>query len=195
MASAREEMVSVLSDLGHETLLLDAEATRYGAVETPAEGQVYARFLKAHAGEFDGVILSLPNFGDENGAVAALKEADVPILVQAYPDELTRMAPATRRDSFCGKLSIMDVFVQNNIPFTALKPHTVAPTAPAFAANVEYFDRVCRVANAMPGMVVGAIGAHTSAFKTVHRQGGAATARHHHGDVRPLRHLRAHATG
>lgn len=167
LMSAREEMAAVMKKLGHDAIMLDAAATRNGAVETVAEGAKYAKFLKENEGKFDGVILSLPNFGDENGAVAALKNANVPILVQAYPDELDKMAPELRRDSFCGKMSIMDVFAQNDIPFTALKPHTVSPTTDAFAAQIDYFDRVCRVVKKMDNLVVGAIGARTTAFKTV----------------------------
>jgi L-fucose isomerase-like protein len=166
-AAARQEMVEVMRELGHEVIALDASATRSGAVETPAEGALYAKFLKENEGKFDGVILSLPNFGDENGAVAALKNAGVPILVQAYPDELDKMAPALRRDAFCGKMSIMDVFAQNDILYTALKPHTVSPSSDTFAAHVDYFDRVCRVVKGMDDLVVGAIGARTTAFKTV----------------------------
>ena len=96
-AEAREELPRVLKAAGHEVLVLDAEATRYGAVETAQEGQIFANFLRQNQGKFDGVILSLPNFGDENGAVAALKESGVPILVQAYPDEFDRMEPDLRR--------------------------------------------------------------------------------------------------
>jgi len=166
-ASARDELSRVLKGLGHDVLMLDASATRHGAVETPAEGEIYARFLEDNRGRFDGVILCLPNFGDENGAVAALRDAGVPILIQAYPDEMDKMAPEFRRDAFCGKFSIMDVFCQNGIKFTALKPHTVSPTSERFAANVDYFDRVCRVVKALERMTVGAIGARTSAFKTV----------------------------
>lgn len=167
MDEARSELPVVLRNLGYETLMLPADATRHGAVETQREGEIYANFLNAHRGQFDGVILSLPNFGDETGAVAALKEAGVPILIQAYPDSLDKMAPAVRRDSFCGKFSIMDVFYQYGLPFTALKPHTAHPASPAFAANVDFFDRVCRVTSGMRGMVVGSIGARTTAFKTV----------------------------
>ncbi len=167
MASARVEMEARLKELGHDTLMLDAGATRHGAVETPAEGEIYARFLKAHEGRYDGVILSLPNFGDETGAFAALRDAGVPIFVQAYPDELSKMAPATRRDSFCGKMSICDVFYQGGLKFTVLPPHTVAPASADFAANIDHFDRVCRVVGALKRMRVGAIGARTSAFKTV----------------------------
>jgi L-fucose isomerase-like protein len=160
-------MAEVLKNFGHEVLMLDAGATRYGAVETAREGEVYANFLRQNAGKYDGVIVCLPNFGDETGAVAALKDAGVPILIQAYPDELGKMAPEQRRDAFCGKFSIMDVFCQYGLAFTALKPHTVHPASPRFAANIDYFDRLCRVVKGMKSMVVGAIGARTTAFKTV----------------------------
>ena len=164
---ARKELVAALKKLGHKTLTLDARATGHGAVETPREGEIYAEFLRQNRGKFDGVILCLPNFGDETGAVAALKDCGVPILIQAYPDELDKMAPELRRDAFCGKFSIMDVFRQYGLPFTALRPHTVHPRSDSFAGNVEHFDRLCRVVGGMKSMVVGAIGARTTAFKTV----------------------------
>lgn len=166
-AGARKEMTAELRNLGHKVLTLDAKETRYGAVETPREGQVYANFLRENAGKYDGVILCLPNFGDETGAVAALKDAGVPIFIQAYPDELDKMRPEVRRDSFCGKFSVMDVFCQYGLKFTALKPHTVHPREERFAANIDYFDRLCRVVKKMRSMTVGAIGARTTAFKTV----------------------------
>ena len=166
-AEARQELPGILEAAGHEVLMLDVEATRYGAVETPQEGQVFANFLQANKSKYDGVILSLPNFGDENGAVAALKDAGVPILVHAYPDEFDRMGPALRRDAFCGKFSIMDVFYQHNLKFTALKPHVVSPTSERFKANLDHFDRLCRVVKGFQNLVVGAIGARTTAFKTV----------------------------
>lgn len=167
MAEARQTLPALLKEWGHECIMLDETATRYGAVETPQEGRIYADFLAKNKGKFGGVILCLPNFGDENGAVAALKDAGVPIFVQAYPDELTEMAPELRRDAFCGKLSIMDVFWQSGIKFTIDKPHTVALKSDRFRKNIDFFDRVCRVRNGVKGMVLGAIGARTTAFKTV----------------------------
>ncbi len=167
IADARTELKRTLNALGHEVLLLEEDATRYGAVETPQEGEVYANFLRANRGKFGGVIVCLPNFGDETGAVAALQEAGVPIWIQAYPDEYDKMSPALRRDAFCGKISIMDVFRQYSVKFTALKPHTVMPGSEQFKANVDQFDRICRVANGIKGMVVGAIGARTTPFKTI----------------------------
>lgn len=167
MAEARRELPEALKEMGHEYLMLDARATPHGAVETPREGEIYADFLRKHRGKFGGIILCLPNFGDENGAVAALREANVPILVLAYPDELDKMGPASRRDAFCGKMSIMDVFVQTKIKFSILAPHTVHPCSNRFRENIDCFDRVCRVVSGLKGMVVGAIGARTTPFKTV----------------------------
>ena len=167
IAGARAELAEVLTGLGHQVLMPPLEGLRHGAVETVEEGRRYAAWLETQRGRFDGVILCLPNFGDENGAVAALRDARVPILLHAYPDELERMGPDSRRDAFCGKFSIMDVFCQNRIPFTALTPHAVAPTSPRFAANIRHFDRVCRVVRGLGRCVIGALGARTTAFKTV----------------------------
>ena len=167
VAEARREMQAALGRLGMGSLVLDEGATRFGAVETAEEGRRFAAFLAAHRGEFDGVVLSLPNFGDENGAVAALQDCGVPILVQAYPDEIGHMGFEDRRDAFCGKLSIMDVFCQNRIPFTAWRPHVAHPGSPAFAEQLSWFGAVCRVVGGLRRTTIGAIGARTTAFKTV----------------------------
>ena len=167
ISGARAELISTLNGLGHEVIALDADATRYGAVETIQEAAKFAAFLEENRGRYDGVILSLPNFGDENGGVAALQDAGVPIYIQAYPDDMDKMSPDLRRDSFCGKLSMMDVFYQNDLKFTTLKPHVVSPASPRFVQNIDHFDRVCRVVKGLRRMRVGALGARTTAFKTV----------------------------
>lgn len=167
MESARKEVPAALEKAGYRCLMMEAEATRYGAVETPDEGRIYAQFLEENKGRFDGVVLSLPNFGDETGAVEALRNANVPIFIQAYPDELDKMAPEKRRDAFCGKFSVMDVFKQYEIPFSIYKPHTVHPESKEFTRNIETFAAVCRVVKGMKNLTVGAIGARTTAFKTV----------------------------
>jgi L-fucose isomerase-like protein len=167
LAGARSEMKKRLEQLGYGTLMMDAGATPHGAVETPDDGAKYAAFLKSHHGRFDGVVLCLPNFGDETGAVSALRDAGVPILIQAYPDELDRMGFSSRRDAFCGKFSIMDVFHQYGLPFTTFKPHTVHPASDTFAQHLAWFAAICRVVNGMKRTTIGAIGARTTAFKTV----------------------------
>lgn len=167
IAGAREEMKQAVEAQGFDTLMLDPSATRNGAVETTAEGKIYSSFLKENEGKYDGVILCLPNFGDENGAIAALRDCGVPILIQAYPDEFGKMDFSLRRDAFCGKFSIMDVFCQYHLPFTVFEPHTVHPLSDVFAKQLQDFAAVCRVTKGMKRLTVGAIGARTTAFKTV----------------------------
>ena len=167
IGTARDEMAAALRAAGYDYLMPPAEMTRYGAVETRDEGYAYAEWLRSHSGEYDGVILSLPNFGDENGAVAALRDAGKPILIQAYPDEIGKMDFDHRRDAFCGKFSVEDVFHQYGIPYTVLPPHVVHPSTPAFRQNLDEFAAVCRVVNGIRRFTVGCVGARTSKFKTV----------------------------
>ena len=164
---ARREMVQAVTGAGHEVLMMDVNATRYGAVETREEGKIYHDWLKSREGEYDGVILCMPIFVDENGAVAALQDANVPILMQAYPDEIGKMDFRYRRDAFCGKFSVTDVFYQYRIPFTVMKPHVVHPLSEAFRKNLDDFAAICRVVRGMKRFNLGCIGARTTAFKTV----------------------------
>lgn len=167
IGSARSELTKAVSDAGYEYLIAPEEMTRYGAVETRAEGWKYAEWLKSHEGEYDGVIMSLPNFSDENGAVAALRNAGVPIFIQAYPDEIGKMDFEHRRDSYCGKFSIEDVFNQYGIKYTVFAPHVVHPLSEEFRRNLDDFAAVCRVVNGMKRFSIGVLGARTSKFKTV----------------------------
>ncbi|MGN1040820.1 MAG: L-fucose/L-arabinose isomerase family protein, partial [Candidatus Fimimonas sp.] len=167
IAGARKDMIKAVTDAGHEALVMDEKLTRYGAVETRDEGRLYHDWLKSHEGEYDGVILCMPIFIDENGAVTALQDAGVPILMQAYPDEIGKMDFAHRRDAFCGKFSVTDVFYQYKIPFTVIKPHVVHPLSAAFRQNLDDFAAICRVVKGMKRFNLGCIGARTTAFKTV----------------------------
>jgi L-fucose isomerase-like protein len=156
-----------VTDAGYDYIIMDANLTRYGGIETRNEGLLYAKWLKEHAGEYDGVIFSMPIFADENGAITALQDAGVPILMQAYPDEIGKMDFAHRRDAYCGKFSVTDVFTQYQVPFTVLKPHVVHPLSSKFQENLRDFAAICRVVNGMKRFNLGCIGARTTAFKTV----------------------------
>lgn len=164
---AREEMVQAVTAAGYDYIMMYADLTRYGGIETRDEGRLYAKWLKDHEGQYDGVIFSMPIFADENGAIAALQDAGVPILMQAYPDEIGKMDFAHRRDAYCGKFSVTDVFCQYNVPFTVLKPHVVHPLSDKFQENLRDFAAICRVVNGMKRFNLGCIGARTTAFKTV----------------------------
>ena len=165
--SAREEMTQAVERAGAEALIMDASLTRYGAVETRDEGEVYANFLAEHAGEYDGLIICLPNFGDENGIKEAIKDVKVPILLQAYPDELGKMDFACRRDAFCGKLGLCAVLKQMKVPFVSGEPFTMHPLSEEFHKEMTDFLAICRMVKRMHHMRIGVLGARTTAFKSV----------------------------
>ena len=167
IADARKDVIKACEDNGYGYIVMDESLTRYGAVETIAEGEKYANFLKENEGKYDGVIVCLPNFGDENGAYYALKEAGVPILVQAYPDEIGKMDFAHRRDAVCGKIAMCNVFRQAGIKYTLTEKFAVNPLSSSFAEDLRKFAGICRMVKGLQCFNIGAIGARTTAFKTV----------------------------
>ncbi len=167
IADARRDLVAACERAGYGTIVMDESLTRYGAVETITEGKHFADFLEAHRGEFDGVILSLPNFGDENGAIVALRDANVPILVQAFPDTMDKMDFAHRRDALCGKMAMCNLLRQAGITYTLTNRFCIDPLDEEFEAELHRFAGICRVVGGMRRFTVGAIGARTTAFKTV----------------------------
>ena len=167
IAEARKEMIEAVTKNGFDYICMDESLTRYGAVETRQEGKLYAKFLEENKGKFDGVILCMPNFSDENGAAEALKNTNVPVLVQAYPDELGNMDFAQRRDTVCGKFAMCHVLRQCKIKFTLTKKMAVSPLDESFAEDLRRFGAICRIVKGMKNFNIGAMGARTTAFKTV----------------------------
>ncbi|MDL2206599.1 hypothetical protein LJC33_06805 [Eubacteriales bacterium OttesenSCG-928-N13] len=165
--AAREEMSAALKKAGITPLFSPADITKYGAVETTLEGFAFRDFLEAHRGEYDGLIICLPNFGDENGIKAAIRDVTVPILLQAYPDEIGQMDFEHRRDSLCGKLALTSVLKQMGTKFTSFTPFVVHPSSEEFGCQLSKFAAICRVVKRMKYVRLGAIGARTTAFKSV----------------------------
>ena len=156
-----------LTNTGFKVITPDYSQFPKPAIEKPKDGEAFAEFLRINQGKFDGIILSLPNFGDETGAVAALKSCRVPILIHAFPDELDQMNMNNRRDAFCGKFAIMNLFTQYKIPYTIMTPHVVAPESEKFLKNIKCFDKVCKIYQGMRNINIGAFGARTTPFKAV----------------------------
>jgi len=167
--SGREEMLRVLESAGVDVVALTPEESKYGAVETREESRRCAELFKKNRERIDGVIVTLPNFGEERAIADALRLADlrVPVLIQATPDEPAKMSIAARRDSFCGKMSACNNLKQYGIPYSITTLHTEAPDLPEFAHDLEWFSAVCRVVKGFRNLRVGAIGARPTAFNTV----------------------------
>ncbi|MCP4644679.1 MAG: fucose isomerase [bacterium] len=165
----RDQMLKLLKRLGHQTVALDPRSTKFGCVETWQEAKKCADLFKKHRDQIDGVIVTLPNFGDERGVADALKLADldVPVLIHAWADDARKMTIKHRRDSFCGKMSACNNLVQYGIPFSLTAQHTMDPATEAFEAEIESFAGVCRVVKGLTHCRVGALGARPAAFNTV----------------------------
>ena len=167
--SGRAEVLRVLEEEGITAVILGPEDTKFGSVETLQDAEKCAALFKQHRDEIEGVLVTLPNFGDERGVANALRMSglDVPVLIQAFPDEADKMTVQDRRDSFCGKMSVCNNLKQYGIPFTLTTLHTVAPDSASFRQDLRQFVGTCRVVRGLRGAKVGALGARPAAFITV----------------------------
>lgn len=166
---ARLEIIEVFEKLDLHPVLLDSQDTKLGGVETFQEARKCADLFKKHREEIVGVVVLLPNFGDEKGVADTLKLADlgVPVLIQAYPDDLQKMNVVNRRDSWCGKISVCNNLYQYGIKYSLTTQHVVSPSDPDFQKDLMDFVAVCRVVKGLRNVRIGAIGARPGAFNTV----------------------------
>ncbi len=166
---ARRELLEILDAKGFDYVITPEEATPCGAIETRQHAKLAAQLFREHATRIDGVVVVLPNFGDELAVVETLEMSglDVPVLVVACDDEVDKLSVAERRDAFCGKLSVCNNLYQYGIPFTNTTYHTYALGSPEFAGDLDFFAAVCRVVKGLRHARIGAIGARPAAFQTV----------------------------
>ena len=167
--TGRKTILNVLEEEGIHAVCLTPEDTKYGSIESLADAHKCADLFKAHREEIDGVLVTLPNFGDERAISNALRWAGlkVPVLVQATPDDTSLMTITDRRDSFCGKMSACNNLSQYGIKFSLTTLHTVDPASTSFRQDLRRFVSVCRVAKGLKNVRIGAIGARPAAFNTV----------------------------
>jgi L-fucose isomerase-like protein len=165
----RKDILEVLKNNGFGAITLSMQDTKYGSVETFADAKKCAELFAQNNGKIDGIIVTLPNFGDEKGVAESVKRAglDVPILIQAEPDATENMQIERRRDSFCGKMSVCNNLKQAGIPYTLTKTHTMPVASAEFKQELDDFASVCRIVKGLKNARFGAIGARTGAFNTV----------------------------
>ena len=165
----RRDILSVLKEAGYGAVAISTKETKFGAVETFSDAKKCAALFAEKSDKIDGVIISLPNFGDERGAAEAVKRSglNVPVLVHAEADNSTDMKMGSRRDSFCGKISVCNNLRQAAIPYTLTTNHTVGVKSKEFKKDLDDFAAVCRIIGGLKNVRFGAIGARTGAFNTV----------------------------
>ncbi|VTN68999.1 putative L-fucose isomerase, C-terminal [Klebsiella pneumoniae] len=185
-----KQAVALFSRLGINTIMLDPSQTELGGVETRQDAKICAELFRTHRDKIHGVVVLLPNFGDEKAIAETLRLSglNVPVLIQAEEDNLDKMGLSTRRDSFCGKISLCNNLRQYGIPFTLTTQHVCALSGEVFEQDLRRFKQICRVVNSMRGVRVGAIGARPAGFNTVrYSEKTARTFRHRSGNVRSIR--------
>ena len=167
--TAREKLMSAMEQWGHQVIALSPEDTCLGQTMTYEEAKKCAALFRAHSDEIEGIIVCLPNFGEETGVADAIKMSglNVPILIQACDDDLDKLQLENRRDAYCGKLSLCSNLYQYGIPYSLTARHTCPVDSEEFHADVERFARICAVVKALRTARIAQLGARVTPFRTV----------------------------
>jgi len=167
--SGRKTILRVFEEEGIKAIALTPEDTTFGSIESLVDAEKCALLFKKHRDEIDGVLVTLPNFGDERAVANTLRWADlnVPVLVHAFPDDAIKMGIEDRRDSFCGKISVCNNLRQYGINFSLTTLHTVDAESESFRADLRRFVSTCGVVRGLRKARIGALGARPAAFNTV----------------------------
>lgn len=167
----RKQLLKILENEGYDYVILPEDATPTGSssIETREDGLKCAELFRQNRDRIDGIIVSLPNFGFEIGIINAISIADlnVPVLVQACDDENDKVDLDSRRDAFCGKISVCNNLYQYGIPFTDTTLHTYSIYSDLLAKDINRFAGICRVVNGLRHCRIGQIGTRPSGFQTV----------------------------
>ena len=168
ISEARRDLVKLFAELSIEPVWLSPEDSKLGAVETWEDARKCGDLLRRHRDKLSGILVCLPNFGDEKGIADSIRIADarVPILVQAYPDDLDQFGLDRRRDAFCGKISVCNNLRQYGFRYSLTRDHTVAVSDARFREDLIRFMSTCNVVRGLRGARIGAVGARPNAFNT-----------------------------
>jgi len=166
---ARKQITGKLSDMGHEYVIVDENSMQYGAVQTYEDAKKCAELFNENRDRIEGIIVILPNFGDEVAVATAIHESklNVPVLVQACDDDLELLDVDHRRDAFCGKLSVCNNLRQYGIPYTLTKLHTCSIESEEFTEDLKRFEKLCKIVNNLRKARVLAVGTRPGPFQTV----------------------------
>ena len=167
--TARKQVLEKLDKMGFGTVIIPSDITPTGNVEGYEDAKKCAKYFKEHADQIDGIVVVLANFGDELGVVNTIQMAglDVPVLIQACDDDNDKVDVYSRRDAFCGKLSVCNNLYQYGIKFTDTTYHTYSLDSEEFTKDMYKFAGICRVVKGMKGLRVGAIGTRPIGFQTM----------------------------
>lgn len=165
----RERLLKKLDDLGFKYVTLTDQETKGGLVSSVEDAHKCADLFKENRDKIKGIIVSLPNFGDEVAVSTAIRlsELDVPVLIHAYNDDVNKMEVENRRDAFCGKISVCNNLYQMGIKFTNTTLHTCNVEDSVFEEDLKNFNLVCNIVVGIKNINVLQLGTRPAPFKTV----------------------------
>ncbi|MFZ1939208.1 MAG: L-fucose/L-arabinose isomerase family protein [Terracidiphilus sp.] len=168
ISEARRDLIKLFGELEVEPVWLTPEDSKLGAVETWADAQKCGELFRRNRERIEGILVCLPNFGDEKGVADSIRlaETNVPVLIQACPDDLDQFGLDRRRDAYCGKISVCNNLRQYRIKYSLTRDHTVAIFDERFREDLVHFTQTCKVVRGLSRVRIGAVGARPNAFNT-----------------------------
>ena len=165
-AKMRGEAIRAMEKLGINVIVPAEEQTEVGCVQSLAEAEICAKLFREN--NVEGIIVGAVNFGDEQAVAWTIRKAslDVPVLIFGCQEEEALTMTTQRRDAFCGLLSIGDVLRQIDVKYTVARRPICYPSDQSFAADLDWFVRICRVVGGVKNARYAQIGARPDAFWT-----------------------------
>ena len=179
-----------------DCIVLGPEQSKHGAVETREEAKRCAALFRENRDRIDGIIVTLPNFGDERAIADTLRLAElgVPVLIQATPDTAGKMTIARPpRQLLRQDVGLQQPAAVRHSVLADHAAHRESRLATSSPSDLQWFAAVCRVVNGLRNL---RIGAHRRAagglqHRALQREDPRG-ARHLGRDRRPLRDPRPH---
>ena len=162
----RDQAIDAMNKLGVDVVVPSPQETKVGCVETRHEAELVGAMFREKA--VDGIVIGAVNFGDEQAAAWVVRQAklNVPVFIFGCQEEGLLTPGMDRRDAFCGLLSIGEALRQIGARYSVGRRPICFPADPSFAADLDWFIRVCRVVNGVRNARYGQVGTRPDAFWT-----------------------------
>ena len=165
-AAMRVRTIDAMRKLGIEVVVPAEDQTKVGCVENRQEAELCAKLFREK--NVEGIVIGAVNFGDEQSVAWVVRQArlDVPVLIFGCQEEEVLTRTTSRRDAFCGLLSIGEALRQVGASYSVAQRPICYPSDDSFARDLDWFVRVCRVVNGVRNARYGQVGARPEAFWT-----------------------------
>ncbi len=162
----RGTVIEAMRKANIEPVAPGPDLTPNGLVQTPEDAAKTARLFKGQ--NVKGVVIGALNFGNEIPAAmaACAADRDLPVMIFGVGEEGLLSRDKSRRDSFCGLISIATALRHRRVRFAFPKRAVCFPGDEGFLKALEEFARICLAVSSLRGAVYGQIGPRPADFET-----------------------------